>query len=199
MAPIVARLSGALDDRFVMEAIPPQSAAALVALPSKTERWLDALDHLPQALCHWDAHRANLFSRTAKDGRVQTVAIDWAGLGWGPPGADLSKLLSQTVNFYGLDPSALPALERALFDHYLEGLRAGGWRGDRREVRFAYAAAAAVRLTVRTAMALRLVFDERARGAFERKTGQSFAATARGFGTTLPYYLALVDEADGLM
>jgi hypothetical protein len=102
------------------------------------------------------------------------------------------------VNFFGLDAAALPALDAALFEHYLEGLGEAGWRGDRRAVRFGYTAACAMRLIVRTASALQLVFDDRARASFERATGQPFAALARRFAQTLPYYLSLVDETDRL-
>ena len=199
-APIVESLMDrhGRDEPFVARAISPESAASLLALLPRIDGWLDELDQLPQALCHWDAHRANLFSRTTPGGAIETVAIDWAGAGWGPPGADLSKLLSQTVNFFGLDARALPALEADLFEHYLDGLREAGWRGERRDVRFSYAVAGSVRLIVRTAIALRLVADGRARDAFERTTGRSFAAIADGFGATLPYYLTLADEAGRL-
>ena len=194
-SPVVARLSDVLDNPVIAAAITPEAAAALLALLHRSETWLDALDRLPQALCHWDAHRANLFSRTSGDGRVQTVAIDWANVGWGPLGADLWKLLSQTVNFFGLDAGALPALDAALFDHYIEGLRDAGWQGDRHAVRFGYTAACALRLITRTAAAMQIVLDDRARASFERAAGQPFDTLARRFATTLPYYLSLADEA----
>ena len=198
MSPVVERISEALDNPFGSDAVTRESATALLALLRRSDAWLDQMDRLPQSLCHWDAHRANLFSRTAQNGEVQTVAIDWAGVGWGPIGADLSKLLSQTVNFFGMDPASLPALDAALFEQYLEGLRETGWRGDPRVVRFVYTAAAAMRLIVRTASALQLIFDERARASFERAAGQPFAVLARRFAQTLPYYLSLVDEARSL-
>ena len=198
MLPGVARLAGALDNPLVAEAMPRASAMALLALVDRCEGWLDAMDRLPQAICHWDAHRANLFSRTGKDGQVETVAIDWAGVGWGPLGADLSKMLSQTVNFFGVDAGALPALDAALFEHYLQGLRAAGWTGDLSRVRFAYTAASSMRLVIRTASALRLVFDDEGRAAYERATGQPFLSLARRFSQTLPYYLSLAEEAHRL-
>jgi hypothetical protein len=197
-APMVARLPGMLDQPPVGEAVTPAAAQRILAMLKRSDAWLDRLDELPQALCHWDAHRANLFSRTAPDGQQQTVAIDWAGVGWGPLGADLSKLLSQTVNFFGLDATALPALDAALFDHYLDGLHQAGWRGDRRHVRFGYSAACALRLIVRTATALRIASDGHARGSFEQATGQPFSSLAQRFAVTLPYYLSLADEAERL-
>lgn len=195
-APAVALGLVRVDDNpMLAQAISTQSAAALLTLQRRSESLLDALDRLPQTLCHWDVHRANLFSRSDAGGQVRTVAIDWAGLGWGPLGADMSKILSQTVNFFGLDAAALPALDAALFDHYLDGLRDAGWRGDARDVRLGYTAASALRLILRTASALHLIADERGRASFERAAGQPFAVLARSFAQTLPYYLSLADEA----
>jgi hypothetical protein len=198
MSPGVARIRDARDNPYVAQAITPESAAALLALLDRSGAWLDLLDALPQTICHWDAHRANLMSRTREDGEVETVAIDWAGVGWGPIGSELSKVLSQTVNFFGMSVDALPALDARLFEHYLHGLRDAGWSGDERTVRFGYTAASAMRLIVRTAIALDLAFDERKRKGYERATGVEFGALAATFGRTLPYYLALVEEADRL-
>lgn len=150
-------------------------------------------------LCHWDAHLANLLSRTGASGQVETVAIDWAGIGWGLAGADLSHLLSQAVNFFGLDPSALPDLDEALFEHYLAGLREAGWEGDSRLVHFAYVAASAMRLIVRMATAIQVAVDDHARASFERAAGLPFAALVGKFGRTLPYYLSHMDEARRLV
>lgn len=197
-APAVARLREARQNPFVAQAITPASADALLRLLDTIEQRLAALDRLPHLLCHWDAHRANLTSRTTDAGALETVALDWAGVGWGPAGADLSKLMSQTVNFFGLRPDQLPALDADLFSHYADGLRDGGWRGETTIVRFGYTAAAAARLIVRTASALQLALDDRARAGFERATGQSFAVLADGFKATLPYYLSLADEAAAL-
>jgi hypothetical protein len=199
---IVSEVSGAVErvfdmlgNPFVAQAISPVSAAALVALLRDSAAWLDALDRVPQALCHWDAHRANLFSRTAEDGGIETVAIDWAGVGWGPIGSDLSRLLSTTVNFFGMHVDTLPALDAALFEQYLEGLRESGWEGDHRIVRFGYTATSAIRLLDRTAKALHLASDVQARGAFERAAGLPFGSIAEKFRLTLPHYLSHADEA----
>jgi hypothetical protein len=184
---------------FVAVAISPLSASALVASLRDSAAWLDALDSAPQVLCHWDAHRANLFSRTTRDGEVETVAIDWAGIGWGPVGSDLSRLLSTTVNFFGMDVDTLPALDTALFEQYLEGLRESGWEGDHKIVRFGYVATSAIRLLDRTTKALHLASDVQARGAFERATGLPFGSIAEKFGQTLPHYLSHADEARRLV
>jgi hypothetical protein len=74
-------------------------------------------------------------------------------------------------------------------------LRDAGWSGDAGTVRFGYAASAAARLIVRTASALQLALDDRARAGFERATGRSFGVLAESFKATLPYYLSLAAEA----
>jgi hypothetical protein len=198
MSPGVARIREARDNPYVAQAVTPESADALLTLLDCSSRWLDLLDRLPQTLCHWDAHRANLMSRTTAEGAVETVAIDWAGLGWGPIGSELSKLLSQTVNFFGVRVDALPTLDGRLFAHYVQGLREAGWNGDQQTVRFGYTAAAAMRLIVRTATALELAFDDRKRAGYERVTGVAFGVLAGKFSHTLPYYLSLVEEAGRL-
>lgn len=195
MSPGVARIRDARDNPYVARAVTPESAAALLALLDNSGQWLDVLDQMPQTICHWDAHRANLMSRTTAAGEIETVAIDWAGLGWGPIGSELSKLLSQTVNFFGLSADALPALDARIFEHYLEGLRDAGWQGDERVVRFGYTAASAMRLIVRTATALELAFDDRKRAGYERAAGVDFGVLADTFSRTLPYYLSLAGEA----
>jgi hypothetical protein len=205
----VARIHEARrDNPFVARAVSEDAAAALCALPGKTHTWLDRLDTLPQTICHWDAHRANLVSRTigpptpsgpGQDERDETVALDWAGVGWGPVGSELSNFLSQTVNFFGMSAAALPDLDAAMFDHYVAGLRETGWEGDPRAARFGHAAASAARLVVRTASALELAIHTSSREAFERATGLPFATLADMFGTTLPYYLSLTDEAERLV
>jgi len=197
-APGVARIRDAADNPYVAQAISPEAAAALLELLDHADRWLDLLDQLPQTICHWDAHRANLLSRTTGEGVIETVAIDWAGVGVGPIGSEISKLLSQTVNFFGLKVDALPGLDAQLFEHYMAGLTESGWHGDPRIVRFGYTAAASMRLIVRTSMALNFALSERARAGFERAAGVPFAKLAENFKGALPYYLSLVDEADRL-
>ena len=47
------------------------------------DRFFDALDRLPQTLCHLDSLRPDLFARETEDGDYQTVAVDWAFAGLG--------------------------------------------------------------------------------------------------------------------
>ena len=107
--------------------------------------YLDALERLPQTLCHFDIFRRNLFSRRAAGGDLQTVAIDWAFAGKGALGEDLVPLVLASVMFNEVGLDRAQALEETAFAGYLEGLRDAGWRGDPRQVRLGYAAAASLR------------------------------------------------------
>lgn len=198
LAPDVARLREARQPPLVSQAITPAAARAVLRIAGTIEERLAALDRLPQLLCHWNAHRANLTSGTVDGGTIETIALDWASLGWGPAGAELSQLLAKTADVLRLRPDELPALDAGLFAHYVDGLRDGGWQGEIAHVRLAYAASASARLLARTASVLHLARHDRARAGYERATGQSFAVLADGFKATLPYYLSLSEEAAGL-
>jgi hypothetical protein len=74
---------------------------------TERELYLDVLDRLPQTVFHLDLFRRNLFARQTADGDDQTVIIDWAFVGRGPIGADLSPLVVTSAD--GL-PIGKPAL-----------------------------------------------------------------------------------------
>jgi len=60
-----------------------------LALWQERERFLALLDQLPQTLCHFDAFRRNLFTRSDSDGATRLVAIDWSFTGQGALGAEV--------------------------------------------------------------------------------------------------------------
>jgi hypothetical protein len=123
--------------------------------------YLDALDRLPQTLCHFDIFRRNLFARRAAGGDDQTVAIDWAFAGQGALGEELVPLVLASVMFFEVGLDQAQALEEIALEGYLEGLRDAGWQGDPRQVRLGYAAAASLRYKFNDAGRwLALVLDE---------------------------------------
>lgn len=107
--------------------------------------FLDALDRLPQTLCHFDAFRRNLLIRQRADGSAQTVAVDWSFLGGGPLGAELVALFWVSYVFAEARADQTEELDACLFENYLDGLRAAGWRGDPRLPRLGYTAAMGLR------------------------------------------------------
>lgn len=107
---------------------------------AERDRFLVALDKLPQTLCHMDAFRRNLFIRQG-----QVVAIDWSFVGIGPVGADLVAPFWVNYVFEEASPHETHELDAALFEHYVDGLRSAGWKGDPRQARLGYIAAMGLR------------------------------------------------------
>jgi hypothetical protein len=92
-----------------------------------------------------DIFRRNLFSRHTAAGNHQTVAIDWAFAGRGALGEELVPLVLGSVIFFEVGLDQAQTLEEIALESYLAGLRDAGWRGDPRQVRLGYAAAASLR------------------------------------------------------
>jgi hypothetical protein len=100
----------------------------LIELWDEREKLYDALDQLPQTLCHNDVFPRNLFIR-GNGHPNQSVAIDWAFCGEGPVGQELAALVAATQAFFESRPEHWDDLERDCLDGYTEGLRQTGWEG----------------------------------------------------------------------
>jgi hypothetical protein len=135
-APAMAQLISSREHPLVRRVFSPVAADRLLRWWTQREKLLDALDRLPQTLCHFDAFRRNLFARRTRDGAWQTVAIDWAGAGTGPIGWDIRILIESTLVWEDVDPAEVEELDRVVLEGYLAGLRDAGWAGDPRLVRF---------------------------------------------------------------
>lgn len=118
------------------------------------DRRLGYLENLPQTLCHLDAYRGNLFSRRNGQGIEQTLAIDWAFVGFAALGEELASLVAATVAMGHVKPQDMKALEATVIEGYLDGLNDEGCRFAPADVYDANATASSIRLPVG---ALRLV------------------------------------------
>src|SRR5262249_15368462 len=116
------------------------NAARAVRLRDHHTHLLDAIDALPQTLCHDDLHPANLF-----DDEHTTVVIDWAFVGVGPIGEDAGNLVPDAVFDFHVNPAHIDALSETVTTAYESGLREAGWRGDHDQLRFAIAATMAAK------------------------------------------------------
>jgi hypothetical protein len=125
-------------------AFPEDAPERVLRLWEEQEQLLAMLERLPRTLCHGDAARQNLFTRSAPDGRKQTVAIDWATLGSDAIGAEIATLFGVSPRFFAVDIAQIAALEAIIFTGYLDGLRDAGWQDDARLARFGYTATAAL-------------------------------------------------------
>lgn len=102
---------------------------------------MDYLNRLPQTIYHFDVFRRNLFARKMPDDVNQTLVLDWAFMGQGAVGEEISPLVLASFAFYEIDLDQVQVLEEIVFEGYLEGLHQAGWRGDPRQVRLGYTAA----------------------------------------------------------
>jgi hypothetical protein len=139
-AAAVEALPAHRDNPLVRRVYPPDVLAGIEELWASRTRLLNALDLLPRTLCHNDAFRRNLAWR-----EEQLVGLDWAFLGPGPIGAELSAFVSASVAFAEVDPVERPAFEDAAVSGYLAGLREAGWHGAADDVWLGYAATSALR------------------------------------------------------
>ena len=179
---------------------PDNLADRVHRLWEERERFLAALDRLPQVLCHADADRRNLFARRGGDGAPETVAIDWAFLGRGAVGEEAAPLILSSVLWgKGPEPADLPALARACYGGYLDGLRDAGWAGDERLARLGFAAAAALRFGAFAGYMEIVRADDAMRARLEPAFGATFDDLLVRFAGVQPLVLDLADEARDLM
>ena len=149
---------------LVRQAFPRPVADDVLRLWSERATFFDALEHLPRTLCHHDASPTNLFARRDADGREQTVAIDWELVGHGAVGEDIGNLVPVSVIDLHVPAESARELEGVVLDRYLAALAEGGWQGDPRQVRLAYAATAGLRwLFAAVGWPLAIALDESGR------------------------------------
>jgi hypothetical protein len=169
-------------------------APRLLRLWDERASLLDLLEGLPHTLCHCDAWRGNL---CAPAGAGELIALDWAVLGFGAVGTDPGDLFAPSFAHGLVEPCSPRELDEAIFEGYLAGLHAAGWRPDRALVRFGYAAFAALK------------YGGVLPWMFIGADASSFAAWAQGAGRPLEemlhepielmaYLLDLLDEARDL-
>jgi hypothetical protein len=147
-APAMSQLKQLLDHPWVERVYPPEVAEALLRTWAERERFLAALERLPQTLCHLDAFRRNLFNRRRADGKDETILIDWAFVGPAAVGEELVPLINASIVFLEVGLDQAQELEEVVLAGYLAGLQDVGYHIDPRQVRFGYAAAAALRYNI---------------------------------------------------
>jgi hypothetical protein len=194
---LVPLIAAAPDDPGLRQWWPRPVVDAILRLWEERDALCAALERLPQTFCHGDAIRRNLLSRRGADGSEQTVGIDWEHAGQYAAGEEVGQTLSVAAAFFDLEPADLPALDEALFASYLDGLSEVGWRGDRRPVRFAYCAHAALRNGFNAVGASRP--DEARLAAVRRSQGRSWEELAARRAAVRPFLLARAEEARGLV
>jgi Phosphotransferase enzyme family len=135
----VTLLQQSLENPWVQRIFPPATAKGIQQLWDERERFLQALERLPQAFCHLDVFRRNLSARLNADGIRETQVFDWAFAGVGALGQELAPLVMANLSFFEVDWLEGRDLEEQTFAGYVQGLRESGWQGDAQLVRLGYA------------------------------------------------------------
>jgi hypothetical protein len=198
-ASAIPLIRDSLDHPLVRRTWPGAASDRLFRLWEERALYLDALDRLPQALCHLDMFRRNLFARKTADGDDQTVVIDWAFAGRGAIGQELVPLILAGVAFHEVDLAQAQALEDIVFEGYLEGLRDAGWRGDPRQVRLGYTAASLRYRFAELGNAISLILDESRHSWAERVFGCPIEESQDHWAQVGNLVDGLTDEARELM
>lgn len=146
--PGIAELPQLSQQPFFADLFPDDRLARMLRLWAERQPLLARLEQLPRTLCHRDAFRGNLRVRQGAAGQPQTVALDWAATGIGILGEELVPLFALTLRFFTVEIGRIAELDALIFVGYLEGLRAAGWPGDARLVRFGFTVLAALLMGV---------------------------------------------------
>ena len=121
------------DHPLVVAVWPAELRAGLRRLWERRGDLLARAEALPRTLCHLDVWPGNLIARGGPADEI--VLLDWSFVGAGAVGEDVANLIADSVADALIDPALLPEIDREVTAAYLDGLRAGGWRGGDAVVR----------------------------------------------------------------
>lgn len=158
------------------------------------ERLFAALDSLPQTLCHLDAYRPNLFARH-KEGRPETVVIDWDKMGIAAVGEEIGGMVAATMIWFRVEAKDAVRFGEVAFAGYLEGLRETGWQGDERGIRLGYTASSVLRWGIPGLFWLRGTVDDTYPEKWGQWWGRPVASMIPQWLHVTHYLLDLADEA----
>jgi hypothetical protein len=132
------------DHPIMLNHYPPPIENPFRQMLVESERFLSKLDLLPKVLCHGDTYPTNFMARNGKNGKMQTVALDWALMGIQPIGDDLGQFVLGAINM--LKGSDEDLIQESLFDAYIAGLHENGLQIDPTLVRIGFTTSAALRV-----------------------------------------------------
>lgn len=193
--PALAKLAKVSSHPLVRQVYPAHVSEVYTRLWAGRHTQYAMLDQLPQAFCHLDAFRRNLFLRQRRDGIDELVLIDWAFAGVAGVGEEVAPLVAGSVCFMEWPVEDARQLEAVVLDSYIEGLRDAGWRGDRELVGTGYAVAAGLRYGVGgVRILLPLLLDEQLHPSAEQLFGSPMTEIAVHFGTVNEWLAGLMSE-----
>jgi len=165
----VALLLEHRDNPWIQRMHPPDVLERILRVWEEREWFYRVIAGLPQTFCHQDAFRRNLFRRG--HAHEETVAIDWAGAGIAPIGAEMVPLVVTTVGMHEFEVERWRELEGAALAGYLQGLNEGGWKGDPRLPRLGYAASVILRFGVPGNLQVATLLNEQQWPELEKSVG----------------------------
>lgn len=146
--PSVTALSGAAGHPLVGQVYPPWVVEAYTRLWDERDAYYAVLGRAPQAFCHLDAFRRNLFMRQGRAEREETVLIDWGFAGIAGLGEELASLVAASILYMAVPVSEAQHLQAMVLASYIEGLGDQGWNGEPGVVETGYRIAAGLRFGV---------------------------------------------------
>ncbi len=186
-APAIEPLRNALDHPLIRRWFPGNRSDLFFLKWSQRQEHFRVMDQLPQTMCHFDLFRRNLFLGNNADDCGRTIAIDWAFVGPGCIGADISPLVIATLAFFEMGLDKTRELDRIVFNEYLEGLHQAGWQGDPRQPRLGYLTANIRYWFPEIGALLTAVFDDHVRNMVEQSLGHPL-------GDIFDYWAAMWNE-----
>lgn len=183
---------------LVQAVYPAALQARVLRIWAEKWQWIAANERLPRVFCHNDAHRRNLMLRKV-GGREELVAIDWAFCGPGGLGNDLGELVGTSLSYFAIPPSQAEALETAVLDGYLEGLRQTGWDGNTELARLGYLIALSLYWGGTLPCEVALAQPGEGRVNIEAKYGRPVADILPGWRLLAEFALDRADQARGLL
>jgi hypothetical protein len=197
--PLVGQIQKMLIDPVFQGLLPPDAEAQFLRLWNERERFLSALDQLPQTFCHQDPVARNLFARRGADGQYHTVAIDWAFVGQASIGMDVAVLLLIGLAFMEIPTVQAPEFEALLYDNYLSGLRDAGWTGDTRQVRLGFVTCTVCKFIEALMLTSNFLTDPEQIQMIEQISNRSYADNIAEFAGLFRFSMRFADEARQLM
>lgn len=190
------KLSEYLTNTLIQRALPARELETITSIWETVSRYQEVLVHLPQTLCHLDAFRRNIFIR-----EDDIKLIDWAVVGRGAVGEDLTAMVAVSLYFGEVPISKADDLDTAVFDGYLAGLQETGWQGNPRVVRLGYTCAMTLRGLAGVKQDIDLLMDKNSLPNLVQLIGlEEIGAIADHFAAVRRFRLVrMAEEARGLM
>ncbi len=166
-----ASLGDFTNDPLVQRTSPPDVVSDLLKLSAKILPVIEAINAGPRPLNHIDAQPRNLFPMPLENGGFETVAIDWASLGYAPLGTDPAQIVGSSLTWCEVEPEHGALLHEKVLDGYITGLSDMGWNGDVELVRLSYMTMAMIRAANMLFHTVRWIDDPKAKVAISRAMG----------------------------